>query len=199
MTSSAGGCCILAKRSQLTGAEVRDLGEPGSDISSSGLLHTRRVPAGRGRRCANSGNTFLNQSSERRAQTSMPAVVKDAESRAAGIRYERLPDERLRRYDGFVTTVTTVLLLRFVTTVTTVRYNGYSGSNSYSGYDGYNSYNGYSGYERVQRYKRLLREHATLQTTSYKRLARERGVLERLASRSRSRVSRREVIPGVKD
>ena len=75
----------------------------------------------------------------------MPAVVKDAESRAAGIRYERLPDERLRRYDGFVTTVTTVLLLRFVTTVTTVRYNGSNGYNSYNGYE-------------------LSREHATLDT-----------------------------------
>ena len=53
----------------------------------------------------------------------MPAVVKDAESRAAGILYERLPDERLRRYDGFVTTVTT--LQRF----------SYNGSNSYNGYE----------------------------------------------------------------
>ena len=65
----------------------------------------------------------------------MPAVVKDAESRAAGIRYERLPDERLRRYDGFVTTVTTVLLLRFVTTVTTVRYNGYERSREHATLD----------------------------------------------------------------
>ena len=66
----------------------------------------------------------------------MPAVVKDAESRAAGIRYERLPDERLRRYDGFVTTVTTV---------TTLQRFSYNGSNSYNGYE-------------------RSREHATLDT-----------------------------------
>ena len=81
----------------------------------------------------------------------MPAVVKDAESRAAGISYGRLPDERLQRlrqlqrYHGSVTTVLLLRLRRFVTTVTTVRYNGSNG------------YNSYNGYERS-------REHATLDT-----------------------------------
>ena len=56
----------------------------------------------------------------------MLAVAKGAQSRAAGIRYERLPDERLQqlqRYNGSVTTVTTV------------RYNGYERSREHATLD----------------------------------------------------------------